>query len=483
MKKNKMLIGIGLLIVAFLGISIYYMDFSNKQTKVEVKNNIYLFNKTKKDGVLDLSVYNHGGVLNLGDTSLGFVKYIQNEQKYLVAEPNEENDLQSNLVLINENGAKENLATVGTNMISKVDVMNDYIFYKESESSSYTAMNINEIKLDKRIVLKNSSKIISCVGEYAYYLDENNSLYSYNFVTNETKEIIKDCDTVNAFADNIVITLKNGNLYYYDMKTNKLTEDKYKVSDNINLGVASDSHDSCDTHGETEQVEINGGIPPIIIMKNYDGDKLIYEVPKPRQSGVKNLYLKVKNEKPVLLAENINQVKIFGNDCFVNTLITAANKKFTGEVKYINLNEPKDARVISNIYLNVENMEKAEDGTYYMNYSDIVEDTPEMFKYRGGLFKFNTSEKEVVNVANNVADFAVEGNNIIYAKVNSLTEWNGKYDVYINDKKVASNVGFAAIKGNVPVYEGEDGYLYLVKGGQPQKLDIKVQDYSSILNK
>ncbi|MGL5067474.1 MAG: hypothetical protein ACRC6T_06555 [Sarcina sp.] len=334
---------------------------------------------------------------------------------------------------------------------------NVYIF----RIGHYTAVNLNEERMDKQIPLEKASKIVTSAGEYTYYLDSNDDLYSYNFDIKEVKEIIKKCKSEDVFGDNIVITLDDGTLYYYDTKTNELVKDDYKVSDGV---------------------KIKDNMQPITLMTSFEGDKLVYKVPKPRQTGLYDLYLKVKNQKPELIAADVNQVKVFGNDCFVNTLITAENKKFTGQVKYINLDKPSDAKIISNVYLSVNKMEKAADGTYYMSYSDIADDTPEMFSERGSLFKYNAGNDKAERVATSVADFAIEGNNIIYAKVNSLNEWDGKYNIYINDRKVATGVSYAAIKGSVPIYEGEDGYLYLVEDGQTQMSNVKVHDYNSILN-
>ncbi|MGL5575182.1 MAG: hypothetical protein ACRDCW_06510 [Sarcina sp.] len=484
MNKKGILISIGIIILLIVGFGIYYMDFPHKNLPENSQENIYLFNKTKNEGINDISVYNMGDVVNLGTTTLNFVKYIPNEQKYIIAEPSEENNLKSNLVLVNEDGAKQTVASVVTNMLPKVEIINDYLFYKESDSSEYIATNLNEEKLNQKIKLKDAFKIITSYGEYVYYLNKEGDLYSYNFYTKETIEIIKGCKTENVFDDNIVLTLNDGSLYYYDMKKNILTKDEYKISDNVVNEVSSDSkHDDCDTNIESEHIKFDGEIPPITIIKSFNGERLIYEVPKPNHSGVKDLYLKVKNQKPILIAQNINNVKIFGNDCFVNTLITAENKKFTGEVKYINLDKPTESRVISNVYCDVTKMEKTQDGTYYMSYSDVVDDTPEMSANRGGLFKFKPSDTQVTKITNDVIDFAIEGNNIVYAKVNSLTDWNGKYNIYVNDKEVANNVEFVAIRGTVPIFEGNDGYLYIVKDGQVQMLDIKVKDYSLILNK
>lgn len=488
MSKKAILISIVIIVLVIVGVSIYYMNFSNKNVPTKSsEENIYLLNKTKEEGVYNSSVYNNGAIINLGTTTLGFVKYIPKERKYIVAEPNKDNSLKSNLILVNRDGSRNLIASVVSNMISKVEIINDYLFYKDSDEGIYTAINLNEEKLDKKILLENAQKILTSSGEYVYYLDTKHNLYSYNFYTKEVKEIMKDCETENIFDNNIIITLKDGSLYYYNMRTNTLTEDKYKISDNIKLKVSSDSsheaHKSCENHGKVEHnIDFEGEIPPITIIKSFNGSKLVFEVPNPYQSGVKNLYLKVKDQEPILIAEDINNVRVFGNDCFVSTLITAKDKKFTGEVRYINLDKPKESRVISNVYLDVNKMEEANDGTYYMSYSEIVDDTPEMFKYRGGLFKFNPADKEAVNIENNVADFAVEGNDIVYAKVNSLTDWDGKYNVYVNNKKVASDVTFVAVRGSIPIYEGEDGYLYIVKNGQVQKLEIKVHDYSSILN-
>lgn len=483
MSKKGILISVGIIVLVILGISVYFMDFSSRNISQSNNDNIYLLNKTKSDGEYNVSVYNEGEFINLGTTTLGFIKYIPDQSKYMIAEPNKDNSLKSNLVLVNEDESRSTVASIVSNMISKVEIENGYLFYKDSEDGSYIAINLNEGKLDKKILLENASTFLASYGEYVYYLDNNDNLYSYNLDTKELKEIMKNCKTENVFGNNIVITLSDGSLYYYDMKTNTLTEDKYKVSDNVVNHVSSDaSHDSCDTHKDSEHGEFEGEIPPITIIKSFNGAKLVYEVPKPRQSGVKDLYLKVKDQKPVLIAKDINNVSIFGNDCFTSALITAPDKKFTSEVKYINLDTPTQSRVISNVYCDVNKMQRASDGTYYMSYSEIVDDTREMFKHRGGLFKFNPSDKEAINIANNVADFAVEGNNIIYAKVNSLADWDGKYNIYINDKNVASNVTFAALRGSKPIYEGEDGYLYIVNNGQAQKLEIKAHDYSLIIN-
>ena len=465
MKKKRVIIGIIVLVIlGILGILAIYSRINSKAVTSEsdkATDNIYLFNKTKSDGITDISVFKGNKIINLGQTTLGFVKYIPSSEKYLLAESNKEDTLKSNLLVVNKDESKVQVASVVTNMISKIEIMNDYLFYKDSENGHYTALNLSEVRMDKQVALENASKMVSSYGEYAYFLNSNNDLYSYNFTTNVEKEIIKNCETENAYGDNIVITLADGSLYYYDVKTNELTKDEYKISDNV---------------------KIKDNMHPITLVKSFENNKLVYTVPQPRQTGVYDLYLKVKNEKPIRIAEDINQVKIFGNDCFVNTLITAENKKFTGEVKYINLDKPSEARVISNIYLSVDKMEKAEDGTYYMSYSDIVDDTPEMNSQRGGLFKYKAGEEKAVSVANSVIDFAVEKNNIVYATVNSLTDWNEKYDIYINDKKVASEVKFASIKGSLPVFEGQDGYLYLIKEGQVQKIDVKVQDYNTIIN-
>ncbi|MGL4761154.1 MAG: hypothetical protein ACRCWG_06795 [Sarcina sp.] len=461
MKKKTLIIGTVIVALGLVGTFAACSKEKKEDVKVKESENIYLYNKTKLEGVTDISVYQDDEVINLGNTTLGFVKYIPQNGKYLTAEPDKEDDLKSNLILVNKDESRIKVASIVTNMISKVEVINQYLFYKDSEMGHYTAVNLNEERMDKQIPLEKASKIVTSVGAYVYYLDSNDDLYSYNFDTKEVKEVVKKCKSEDVFGDNIVITQGDGSLYYYNTKTNELVKDDYKVS---------------------EGVKIKDDMQPITLMTNFEGDELVYKVPKPRQTGLYDLYLKAKNQKPELIAADVNQVKVFGNDCFVNTLITAENKKFTGEVKYINLDKPSDAKVISNVYLSVDKMEKATDGTYYMSYSDIADDTPEMFSERGSLFKYNAGNEKAQRVATSVADFAVEGNNIVYAKVNSLTQWDGKYNVYINDRKVATGVSYAAIKGSVPIYEGEDGYLYLVKDGQPQMSDVKVHDYNSILN-
>ena len=461
MKKKTLIIGAIVIALGMVGTFAACSKEKKEDVKVKESENIYLYNKTKLDGVTDISVYKDEEVINLGNTTLGFVKYIPEDQKYLVAEPNKEDSLKTDLILVNKDESRVNVASVVTNMISKVEVINDYLFYKDSEMGHYTAVNLDEERMDKQVPLEKASKIVTSAGQYVYYLDTNDDLYSYNFDTKETKELLKNCKSEDTFGDQIVITLEDGSLYYYNTKTNEMVKDDYKVSDGV---------------------KIKDNMHPITLMSSFENDKLVYEVPRPRQTGLYDLYLKVKNQKPELIAENINQVKVFGNDCFTNTLVTAENKKFTGEVKYINLDKPSDAKIISNVYLSIDKMEKSTDGTYYMSYSDIADDTPEMYSERGSLFKYKAGADKVERVATSVADFAVEGNNIIYAKVNSLTEWDKKYNVYINDRNVATGVSYAAIKGSVPIYEGEDGYLYLVKDGQPQMSCVKVHDYNSILN-
>ncbi|MGL5068249.1 MAG: hypothetical protein ACRC6T_10615 [Sarcina sp.] len=133
MKKKTLIIGTVIVALGLVGTFVACSKEKKEDVKVKESENIYLYNKTKLEGVTDISVYQDDEVINLGNTTLGFVKYIPQNGKYLIAEPDKEDDLKSNLILVNKDESRIKVASIITNMISKVEVINQYLFYKDSE--------------------------------------------------------------------------------------------------------------------------------------------------------------------------------------------------------------------------------------------------------------------------------------------------------------------------------------------------------------
>ncbi|MGL5069269.1 MAG: hypothetical protein ACRC6T_15910 [Sarcina sp.] len=473
MKKIKLL-GVVASVIAIGTIGFVGCGASEKEEETKYKDKGIYLTQLKEEGAMDtkLSVIDNGKVIELGDSRSRTPMYAASTEEYitlnLIGDENvysEIYDLESvdnideifnkenEIVATNKKGEKRSL--LKTKVERVFGILDGENFYFSETTKDIKILNIESGEITEIAVEFNAEDLllnIMGVSDNYIAMKIKDKVKAYSLKDKTWVEIGTVSDVVDTLGvyerkqytdTTISIINTDKEAVYFDMKTGKITKDKIEQASSIIFGT---------------------------------DDTVIYDAQMAGEEfGSKSIYEKKIGKEKVLLLENVDEVKKYGD-----YLYGTSRKDNKSKIERVNISK-KNAPV-EVVYEGSDAL-----GTFNMKVSDggrVVFEIPNQ-----GLFEFKDGQSklvlEVTGGGNRIFDFDGENLQAVIGKDRqhdrNISAPRG-YDIYSNGEKVEENVPFASISSGEVLYKSHDGNMYNLVNGEKQKLDIDITKYESVSN-
>lgn len=352
----------------------------------------------------------------------------------------------SDIYTLNENKEKTKLIS-DAQFISYKDQLNAYIMV-DKDNTLYTIDdkgNKNKIASDAAI-----GKIKTASENKIYFITKNSDLY----LKEKDKEKDKIASNISAFwlADSTLVFADNENSLFIK----KLGKDKIKISSNV------------------EDFRFN----PTLNNVAYVSDGSLY---------LKNIE---KDEKDKLADKNNSAPFEFVSDAALVYMEDYDLTKKKGELFYKELG--KDKRKLAS---DVSSINVFSDGIFYVNsdktlyFKDyksdkntkVLDDVTETIKSNGGIFALD-KDKNLYKVNANGEKEKLNQDVVKYeATSDSIASTNKEKELYVGNKKIASDVKDFSVNGKEIAYINNSNEVYIIKDGiTSEKVIDNAKEYKTI---